>query len=54
MSNLLIISATNLAFWGEIRTPFKIAETSLAIIYFAFLSPEWPLNVLVAANSPSL
>ena len=46
----LIISATNLAFCGEILTPFKIAETSLAIIYFAFLSPEWPLYVYICCK----
>ncbi|AAU26430.1 hypothetical protein lpg0333 [Legionella pneumophila subsp. pneumophila str. Philadelphia 1] len=53
---LRIISATNLPFCADKGAPFNLAVTSIISSYLplAFLSPEWPLNVRVMANSPNL
>ena len=59
-----IWSATSRPFWADRRTPRSVAVVSIACLTSScrrglagaatFLSDEWPLNVRVIANSPSL
>ena len=57
------MSATSRPFWADRRTPRSVAMVCIVSLYLrlgavvgaaTFLSDEWPLNVRVSANSPSL